>query len=202
MKRLLRCLFLLCFAITCNGQAQTTTSQSEYAALVARVKSGDVYINFKRLRILYLTSPERQSAKNTIDEQLAASAALLRGEYQKAIDNADTVLANEFVNIGAHFVEYHAHEFLKDAEKARFHKAVLDGLMSSIVEKTSGESKKDAWVVISAEEENMVLALLALQPVKHTAIQEKNHTYELVEAIDPESNKTVKRYFNVDLVPK
>ena len=199
-KRLLGFVFLLSFAVTCNGQAQITTSQSEYAALVARVKSGDVYINFKRLRMAYAVSLERKNAKDTQKEK-SLSAEVLFSDTAKAIEYIDIVLENDYTNITAHLLAANAYRRLKDDDKSKFHEAIAKGLSGSILEQ-SGESKKDAWIVISEEEEKTTLALLQMRPTSHTQIQEGKHTYEIVEVVHPLTNQIVKRYFNLDLVPQ
>ena len=199
-KRLLRCVFLLSFAVICNGQTPTTTSQSEYAALVARVKSGDVYINFKRLRIAYAASPERKNAKDTQKEKNLSSEVLF-SDPVKAIEYIDVVLENDYTNIMAHLLEANAYRRLKNDDKSRFHKAIAKGLSDSILEQ-SGESKKDAWIVISEEEEKTTLALLQMHPTSHTRIEDGKHTYEIVEVVHPLTHRIEKLYFNLDLVPK
>jgi Domain of unknown function (DUF4919) len=200
MKWLLRSLLILCFAITSNGHSQTTTPPSEYAALVARVKSGDVYINFKRLRMAYAASPERKNAKDTQKEK-NLSAEVLFSDTAKAIEYIDIVLENDYTNITAHLLAGNAYRRLKDDDKSKFHQAIAKGLLDSILEQ-SGESKKDAWIVISEEEEKTTLALLQMHTTSHTLIKDGKHTYEMVEVVHPLTHQIEKRYFNIDLVPK
>lgn len=175
--------------------------QSEYARLVDRIKTGDVYIDFKRLRMAYVDSPERKNAKDTKKEKELSADALIRNQPAKAIEYLDVVLENDYTNINAHLLEANAYRRLKDSDKSRFHEAIARGLSDSILER-SGESKKDAWIVISEEEEKTTLALLQMRPTSHTRIEDGKHTYEIVEVVHPLTHRIEKRYFNLDLVPK
>jgi hypothetical protein len=59
MKHQRNLLYVLALLLICSwAHAQ---QQSEYARLVAQIKTGDVYINFKRLRMAYVVSPERKT---------------------------------------------------------------------------------------------------------------------------------------------
>jgi hypothetical protein len=157
MKHQRKLLYVLALLLICSwAHAQ---QQSEYARLVAQIKTGDVYINFKRLRMAYVVSPERKNAKDTQKERQLSADALIRDLPAQAIEYLDVVLQ-------------------------------------------SGESKKDAWIVISEEEEKVLLALLEMRTTSHTLIEDGKHRYDVVEIIHPLTGQTEKRYFNLDLVQR
>lgn len=178
---------------------QEQPKQSEYASLLARVQGGDLSIDFQRLRFSYMESPERKKAKDTSDEEKAMWQALNKKDFKKAVAAADVVLANEFVNLDAHFVEFQAYRGLEDAAKSDFHKSVFSGLLKSITGSGDGKSPETAYVVISTHEEYIVLGVLGLQPGKQSVMHEGGHSYDLLEAINQESKETVRLYFNVDI---
>ena len=49
---------------------------SEYTTLLARLKAGDIHIDYARLRLSYPDSPERKKAKDRSDAEKGMYAAL------------------------------------------------------------------------------------------------------------------------------
>ena len=176
-----------------------TSALSEYGALLSRVKGGDLSIDFKQLRISWMESPERHAAKDTEKEEKSMLKAIQEKDYQKAIQNADVVLENEFVNLDAHRIEQIAYEELHKDEKSAFHKAVVQGLLRSIMDSGDGKSAKTAYVVISVHEEYIVLQVLGLRPSQQSVSHQDGHSYDVLEARKQGSDQTVKLYFNVDI---
>ena len=192
-------LLVLFLAATGLCSQQEQPKQSEYASLLARVQGGDLSIDFQRLRFSYMESPERHKAKDTSDEEKAMWQALNKKDFKTAVNKADVVLANEFVNLDAHFVEYRAYQGLEDAAKADFHKAIFSGLLKSITGSGDGKSPATAYVVISTHEEYVVLGVLGLQPGRQSVMHEGGHSYDLLEATNPQTKEVVKLFFNVDI---
>ena len=172
---------------------------SEYAALLARVKSGDLSIDFKQLRFSYMESPERHAARDADKQKKEMFEAIKKKDYKKAIQNADVVLESEFVDLDAHNVEQIAHRELREEERAAFHKAVVQGLLSSIMDTGDGKSAETAYIVISVHEEYVVLQVLGLRPSGQSVLRQNGHSYDVLEAKKQDSDATVKLYFNVDI---
>ena len=207
LKRAVLILALVCVSLTAawqqdqkqQQQDQKLDKQSEYASLLARVKNGDLTIDFKQLRFSYMDSPERHKAKDTSDEEKEMWQLLSKKDYKAAIEKADVVLANEFVNLDGHFVEYRAYQELQNNAQSDFHHAVFGGLIKSITDSGDGQSLHTAYVVISTHEEYVLLNLRGLRPNKQNLLMDHGHSYDALEAIDPETQKTVTLYFNVDI---
>lgn len=198
LKRTCTALILMLVA-TLAAYCQQETKPSEYAALLARVKSGDLSIDFKQLRFSYMESPERHQAKDTDDQKKAMFEALKKKDYAKALHNADVVLENEFVDLEAHRVKQIACEGLQDEQKARFHEAVARGLLRSILDSGDGKSAATAYVVISVHEEYIVLQVLGLRPSGQSVVHLDGHSYDVLETKKQDSGAGVKLYFNVDI---
>lgn len=188
-------------AAACTGQKPQGQEQkpSEYAALLARVQGGDLSVDFKKLRFSYMESPERRQGKDTSAEEKEMWALLNGKDYKKAIEKADVVLANEFVNLDGHFVEYRAYEGLQNDAQSGFHHSVFLGLLKSITDSGDGQSLDTAYVVISTHEEYVLLQIRGLNPKTQDLVRDHGHSYDVLQAIDPETQKTVKLYFNVDI---
>ncbi len=192
-------IFICLAIITAAGLCQERKTQSEYAALLARVKNADVTVDFKQLRFTYMESPERHRAKDTRGTESDMLKAFGQKDYKKAIANADAVLEQQYVNMDAHFVEYLARRELHEEEKSKFHEAIFRGLIKSIFDSGDGKSTNTAYVVVSTEEEYMVLKVLGLRLGNQRLNQEGGHRYDVLQATDRESNATVTVYFNVDI---
>lgn len=187
---------LIC-ALMCS--AQTPKPVSEYAGLRDRVKSGDLSIDFARLRISYVDSPERHDAKDTDKQKKEMIAALNAHDFKKAIENAEIVLENDYSDMDAHFVEFIAYREQGDAKPSAFHRSVFDGLIQSILNSGDGKSVEHAYVVASVHEEYVVLRVLKLQPGEQTLVSKNGHSYDALKAKDPATGKTVDLFFNVDI---
>jgi Domain of unknown function (DUF4919) len=195
-------LLLLLTMLACLGQDQdqdhNKSPNSAYGALLARAQAGDLSIDFQKLRFSWMESPERHAAKDTTDQEHAMFAALKAKDFKKAVANADVVLANEFVNMDAHFVEYLSYRELHEDQKSEFHKAVFSGLLKSITSSGDGKSRKTAYIVISTNEEYVVLQVMGLKPGTQSLVHDGRHSYDLMKVTD-DSNQPVELYFNVDI---
>jgi hypothetical protein len=186
-------------ALAQNEKPAAKAASSEYAGLRDRVKSGDLSVDFKRLRISFVDSPEYRAAKDTDQAKTAMFKALNAHDFKKATQNADVVLENNYTNMDAHFAESIAYRELGDAGKADFHHAVFDGLIKSILNSGDGKSKATAYVVASVDEEYVVLRVLGLRPNKQSLAHDQGHSYDVLEANDATTGKTVTLYFNADV---
>jgi hypothetical protein len=173
--------------------------QLPYAKLLERVKGGDLTIDFKRLRFSYMDSPEYRTAKNTDEQAEAMIAAINANDFPAALKSAEVVLANDYVDLDAHFAEFVANRELHHDSEANFHKAVFEGLVRSITDSGDGKSDKTAYVVITTHEEYVLLRVMGLSPGQQSLKHSNHHSYDILEAKDPKTNQTVTLYFNVDV---
>jgi hypothetical protein len=125
-------------------------------------------------------------------------AALKAKEYEQALAPAEQILAKNFVELNAHFVAYVANRELVRTEKATFHKFMFDGLMKSITGSGDGKSAETAFVVISTDEEYVVLNFLGLRPAGQSLINQNGHSYDRMAANDSRANEAVVYFFNID----
>ena len=150
-----RCLVLALIALPLFLAAENPPS--EYASLLAALKAGNTNIDYGRLRLSYVDSPESAQTKDTSAPEKAMTQALGAKDFPTALKDAEIVLASNYVNIDAHFVAFIANQEMGVPEKAKFHQAVFCGLIDSICDSGDGESTEKAWVVIDVHEEYVVL---------------------------------------------
>lgn len=172
---------------------------SEYATLLATLKAGKTDIDFTRLRISYMDSPEYKAAKDTTNAENAMTDALNKKDYSAALKNAETVLKNDYVNIDAHYVALVANQEVGATEKSEFHRAVFRGLINSILSSGNGKSKETAWVVISVHEEYVILRVLGFKPSEQSVEQKDGHSYDVMKVKKADDGTEQTFYFNVDI---
>jgi hypothetical protein len=196
-SRLARTLELL---LACTlGWSQPGQPASDYARLRDQLKGGDLSVSFKQLRLSYVASPEYQKRQDTDEQHKQMMSALNARDFKSAVNNAETVLANDYCDIDAHFTEYISYRELGDSTQADFHHRAFRGLVQSILDSGDGKSTKTAYVVISVHEEYVILRVLGLTPGKQSLLKEGSHSFDFLEANDAESGKTVELFFNVDI---
>ncbi len=175
-------MFVLLALLAVSPHAAQTASSSEYSILLKSLKAGKTDIDYGRLRLSYMDSPEYKQAKDTTDAENAMADALNAKDYPTALTQAETVLANNYVDINAHFVAYVANHELGATDKAEFHRAVFRGLIDSIRSSGDGKSSATAWVVISVHEEYVVLRALGLKPSGQSLLRQNGHSYDVMKA--------------------
>lgn len=187
---------LLCGVGLCQNPKE---ADAHYSDLVTKLKHGDKDVSFKDLRLAYA---ESSRGMDTDPQKKAMMAALNSKKFQDAIKNADSVLAGDYADMDAHFVEYIAYREVHDSEQSDFHKFVLQGLLDSITHSGDGKSFDTAFHVIEVHEEYVLLQFMGLMPSKQSMSEKNGHSYDVMEAMNPKSNEKVTLYFNIDIEEK
>ena len=193
-------LAMIAFALCMPAQdGAGKNGASEYATLLGSLKAGGTIIDYTRLRLSYMDSPEYKQAKDTSGPEKAMSVALNAKDYPKALKYAEEVLASQYVNMDAHFIAFIANREIGATDQAEFHKAVFRGLLNSIQNSGDGLSQEKAWVVISVDEEYVMLRALGFTPSSQGLVHKDGHSYDVmkVKGRDDGTEKTF--YFNVDI---
>ncbi len=174
-------------------------SPSEYATLLAAVKAGNTNIDYTRLRLSYMDSPEYKEAKDVTKSEKAMTAALNAKNFAEALKNAEIVLTNEYVNMDAHFVAFVANRELGAKDQADFHRTVFRGLVDSIRSSGDGKSMEKAWVVIKVHEEYVMLRVLGFAPSEQSLVNKDGHSFDVMKVKNVDDGTMQTFYFNVDI---
>lgn len=172
--------------------------KTSYSDLLARVKKGDSTVDFKELRLSYADTSEYNPYGNDRDTRLKMFAALKAKEFQQAVESAEKILANNFVELNAHFAAYVGNRELGHADKATFHKFMFDGLIKSITGSGDGHSPETAFIVISTDEEYVLFNYLGLRAAEQSLITQNGHSFDRMTATNPKTNETMVYFFNID----
>ena len=171
--------------------------KTKYDALLEKVQQKDSSVNFTELRHAFYESPNYHPQSPMMSYR-PMNAALAQKNYEEALKIAESVLAKNFVEINAHMTAQIAYQETGNAEKAEFHKFMVDGLLNSIKSSRDGTSKEKAFEVISINEEYGLIRSLGLRPIKQALQEDKGHFYDVITVVDPQTNQQSQLYFNID----
>src|SRR5215472_6684335 len=135
-------LFALVFVSSFSFSQEKDRAGARYNEIVSRLKAGDRKVDFKELRLAYAELPH---TRDTDPAKKAMLASLNSKKYEDALKNADRVLANDYVDMDAHYAEYLAQRELHHADQSDFHKFVFQGLLDSITKSADGKSFETAF---------------------------------------------------------
>lgn len=185
----------LCLPGSICAQQQDKPS---YETLLEKVMKSDPAADFTALRLAYADNPPKGSEEADSETTKAMFTAFRAKQYDKAIESAQKILKGDFVDINAHLVLAAAYKEKNDAEKSDFHHYVADGLIKSILKSGDGKSEETAYVVISTEEEYVILRVFGLMPGSQSLLSANGHHYDRLDAVDPKTQQKVSLYFNID----
>lgn len=198
INRISRCLLLLLVAVSINAQS-LETSKPKYETLLERVKAGDTTVSFKDLRMAYTESQGYAPYGGDSEGRKSMLSAVKDKDYDKALGFAGNVLKQNYVDITAHLVSSIAYNELKNAERAKYHHGIVDGLIQSILKSGDGRSIETAYVVIATDEEYALFNVLGMKAVSQSLVHDKDHSYDKMDAVDRKTNQTTTFYFNIDI---
>ena len=187
---------LLCTALAHGKDNPTATAGYEKA--LQQLKSGDLKVDFKALRVNCAASKYECQADS--DDIKLLSSLLDDKKFDQALEKVNQLLEKVFVDAELHYIAFVANSESGNREKAEFHKTVIRGILDSIQENKHGKSEEDAFVVINVHEEYTFLRFSHMQVTKQSLSHKDGHTYDIMVCQDM-SNKgrEVTAYFNVDI---
>jgi hypothetical protein len=173
--------------------------KSEYGVLLARVKEGDLSVDFQRLRFSYMESPERRAAKDISRERAEMGRAIAAGNFRRALELSEIVLKASFIDIDGQLTACVANEELQQKWWSDYHKNVFGRLLDSILNWGDGQSAATAYKVISLQEEYAVLRVLGVTPLSQSLQRADGHSYDVFSAKDDRSGERMQVFFNIDI---
>ena len=198
-QRLLRTLAiaLMCTALAHGKDNPAATAAYEKA--LGQLKSGDLNIDFKALRVNCAAS--KYNCQADPDDIKLLSALLKDKKGDEALKRVNQALDKTFADAELHYIAFIANSESGNKEKAEFHKAVIRALLDSIQDKKHGRSEDDAFVVINVHEEYTFLRFSNMQVTEQILSHKDGHTYDIMKCKDNSSDtgREVTAYFNVDI---
>lgn len=177
---------------------QNPVATASYEKALQQLKSGDLKIDFKALRVDCAASKYECEADS--DDVKRLFSLLNDKKFDQALKKVDQLLEKVFVDADLHYIAFIANSESGHKEKAEFHKAVIRGILDSIQEDKHGKSEEDAFVVINVHEEYTFLRFSHMQVTKQSLGHKDGHTYDIMVCKDTSNNgREVTAYFNVDI---
>ncbi len=190
-------LFLALILTPMPGQTETGTLQKEFDALLTRVKASDPTVDFDQLRALSI-QVQAVGPKDPGVTLQEIRAAYDHGDFKKALQLSDRLLAYDYFDLNAQAMAMMAADKLGDKEQEARHLFVLKGIMNSIFRSGDGRTPESAFHVVAIREEYMVLDILEVRMLSQSLSLIGGHHYDVFEVDDPKSDKKRTIYFNVD----
>jgi len=192
--------FVLLWSALAHGKEDPAATAS-YEKALQQLKSGDLKVDFKALRVNCAASKYECEADSDEVKQLSS---LLNGKkFDQALKKVDQILEKVFVDAELHYIAFIANSESGNKEKAEFHKAVIRGLLDSIQENKHGKSEDDAFVVINVHEEYIFLRFSNMRVTKQSLRHKDGHSYDVMVCQDmSDKGHEVTVFFNVDIPTK
>jgi len=178
-------------------RAMRRATAESYEDMLRKVKETDSGVSFREFRLAYADSSAYKPSSNP-EARKSMFEALSAKEFAKAAELAEDILQDRFVDIYGHQVASVAYRELGDRAKAAVHGSIARELIRSIVESGDGNTPQTAMLLISEEEESVILQALELKIVAQELIDVEGHTFDRVEAMDS-GDGMVTLYFNLDV---
>ena len=197
-RRLLSKLAIVLFTTTAAFGKDNPAATASYEKGLLQLKSGDLKIDFKALRVNCAASKYECQAHP--DDIKLLFSLLNDKKFDQALKNVNHMLEQVFVDAELHYIAFIANSESGNQDKADFHKAVLRGLLDSIQENKRGQSEEDAFVVINVHEEYTFLRFSNMQVTKQSLRRKDGHSYDVMVCKDMgDKGGEVTAYFNVDI---
>jgi len=178
--------------------APTSPAGPTYEEMVAKLKQGDLSVDFTDLRMKYAASPQYEPEEGS-EEVSTMYQALDKKDFQGALDIANSVLEKQYVNIDAHMVASVAYAGLNNDAMAKLHHDIAAGLLRSILGSGNGANVETAYKVISVAEEYALMRAMGWRPQKQSYLHQGARSYDEMEMLDTKDNSTLTVYFDTTL---
>lgn len=189
---------LVSFGIAASAAAQAPV-EAEYRALVQRVKSGDLSVDFARMRALYSQMSAYEPYGEAANNASRAEQMARTGDHQAALTLANQVLGTYYVSLAAHYAAAVAYDKLGDKQREAFHRRVWTGMMRAVLASGDGRTAATAMRVLTVSDEYHVLRALRVTPGKREVAREAGRVFDRWEAKE-QSGADRLFYFDITLM--
>jgi hypothetical protein len=192
MRQLLFALLLGLLASSACAQVRDTmaSDSARYGEIVRRLQAGDTLVDYTTLRFLFVKQPH--PGDRHLDPGAELRAAEQAPDRIQARRLIDALLADYYGLLQAHLDAARVFTARGDTDRARFHEAVVRGMVRSM--EAAGRERRDgAMPVISIFEEYAFLRARGLEPRGQALVECGKDRCDVLTALDPKTNQT-KRY--------
>ncbi len=154
---------------------------------------------FKRLRAAYAASSRFDPYGKTAEkDEEFLSAALDRGDFEKAAALAEGILEKNYTRIDIHKTCDFIYKKLGQPRATHFHRFVAFGLLEALFDSGDGKSFDTAFRVIQFSEEKDVLDTLGLEKTRQALALHGGRRYDRLGVRDEKGVEQGDVYFDVE----
>lgn len=187
---------LCLLSVALQAEENQVSPKQELQALLERVKKSDATVDFARMRQLQTQLDDYQPYG---DSESHPISLLKQGNIDGAQAMVDQMLAQNYLNMEAHFAGIRIAEQRKDEKAAAHHRYVFQGVIDSILKSGDGKSTKTAYLVVTIDEEYALMGHLGLRVAGQSLINDdEGHSYDLLRGVDADGKPGAEVYFNID----
>jgi len=178
--------------------ARPPAAAASYDALLDRARLRPPDVDFGELRMAYARSERYRPYSRYPDEDRAMQEALEARDWRAVLEIAETALAQNYVRARPHFWAMTANGNLGRAAAAAHHRAVMEGLLRSIVASGDGRTPATAMVVIDVQEEYDVMTFLGVRSRVQGLMREGSRAFDR-HTVEGRDGAESALYFDVSL---
>lgn len=173
----------LTIAMVLAGTAAAAPSGDDaYRRLVARAEAGDTTLDFRALRLAWITSAQHHYM--IPDDLRREIAAGVQGhDAARVAAAARKIIAGDYIEMSAHKYLRQACTVMGDTGCANHEHFVEFGLLQSITSDRNGQSKATAWRVVSIEEEYFIMGMADMTLQTQSLIQDPGRQYDRMDVV-------------------
>lgn len=203
------CLVLICLSFPDRSLSQEPKSAYSIMLenIIKLVRSKDQSLGdtqtiskmFKELRFAYTETPQYNPYGGLKADTAPAMWEAVRGKnYSRAIELAEYILKDNFLDIDAHMVASTSYRDTGNQVEADYHQIIAQGLILSLLSGGFGDSAESAIEVISVDEEHAILNIAGLNMKSQAELNVNGHELDKLTVVDSASGQTFAMYFCID----
>jgi hypothetical protein len=197
VTRVLLVLSMLSAGLPLYSLDDPKTAHARYDELAARVKSGDLNVDWQALRLAARVG-EVYGDYDPYDASKRAQVALAKDDYREALRIARETERHNIADGEARFLAWNCLRSLGRQSEADEEWSLLQALLQSILKSGDGKSAKTAWFVVGLREEVLILeAALQAQTKEQHSVKQDGHYYSRIVVTDNSGKESVV-WFNID----
>ncbi len=177
---------------------KTKVTAAEYDQLLSKLKSGDMSIDFARLRLAF-TESKNYSPYSGSDLRGKMETSFDEKNYKDCLKAANEMLDKNFVDLHGHFYAMLSNRDLGNEKESAKHRGILEKLLDAI-RQNDGLSAKTAMISIGIAEQYFVMSYMGYRRQSKGLVREGDSMFDVHTAYDEENDSTRKFFFNIDKV--
>lgn len=191
----------LALSAGCSGIAKNSgpvsSENAEYERQVALARNFSKEADFTALRMAYTETP--YYSPYAVKDIKPMFDAMHEKNFARCTRLALQHLQKEAVSLAANYAAMVCYEALGNKDVSNHYRFILNGLIDSIVDSGDGKSTDTAFTTISGEELYSFIRLSGLAVESQSLVRKDGRVFDLMEVVDPETDKKVSLYFDVTI---